>query len=49
MNEHDVGGVRRQRRAALSRCVRGGKKTGEWVAFDPTGKPLRTTKHREVP
>ena len=24
-----------------------GKKIGEWVAFDPTGKPKRTTKHRE--
>jgi hypothetical protein len=24
-----------------------GRKIGEWVAFDPTGKPERTTKHRE--
>jgi antitoxin component YwqK of YwqJK toxin-antitoxin module len=33
----------------LDRGVRVGKKTGEWVAFDRTGKQQRTTNHREVP
>ena len=50
MNEHDVGRAIAASGELLDRGVYAvGKKTDEWVASDPTGKPLRTTKHRAVP